>query len=135
MSAIRATAGRPTPDVSSEKPTGDRARAAPRLNSIDREKERVIGMLSTEDRQRISDSTEQLIRAMARTDPGTVRPETRLVEELGFDSLRLIELAVAIEQRLGLRPFDLEQAITTVTVGDAVDLALHASQEDGPAGR
>ena len=48
-------------------------------------------------------------------------PTTRLVEDLGLDSLKLIELAVAIENHFRIR---IDEAAETdiVTVGDLVDV-------------
>jgi len=64
-----------------------------------------------------------VIRAMAKVDPGEVTDDTKLVEELGYDSLRMIELMVALETRLGLKAIDLELAVTVSTVGDVARLA------------
>jgi acyl carrier protein len=52
-------------------------------------------------------------------DPATIRPEARLVEDLGLDSLRLLTLAAEVENRfrVALEPED-DAAI--VTVGDLV---------------
>jgi len=62
-------------------------------------------------------------------EPGTVRRETALVEDLGADSLALVEIVEIVEEQLApLTPAgfhveddDLE---ALVTVGDAVDYAL-----------
>jgi acyl carrier protein len=70
--------------------------------------------------------TEAVVRAMAKVDPGPLHGDMRLVADLGFDSLRLIELAIAVEQRLGLAPVDLESAVSVVTVEDVTRLVLSA---------
>lgn len=63
------------------------------------------------------------VRAVAREHlghEGELRPETRLVEDLELDSIRLLTLAVEVENRfrVALDPED-EEGITTV--GDLVD--------------
>lgn len=60
---------------------------------------------------------EQVIRTMARTDPGFINEETRLAEDLGFDSLRLVELAIVLERSFGLPPLNMDQTLTVTTVG------------------
>jgi acyl carrier protein len=61
----------------------------------------------------------QVARDELELDPETVRPEARLVEDLGLDSLRLLTLAAEVENRfqVALEPED-DAAI--VTVGDLV---------------
>ncbi|MQY05045.1 acyl carrier protein [Actinomadura macrotermitis] len=78
--------------------------------------------MSTESAEHIRSETYAVIQAMAREDPGEMRGDLSLVEQLGFDSLRLIELAIAAEQHFGLPPVDLENAVTVATVEDVVQL-------------
>jgi acyl carrier protein len=61
----------------------------------------------------------QVARDELELDPATIRPEARLVEDLGLDSLRLLTLAAEVENRfrVALEPED-DAAI--VTVGDLV---------------
>lgn len=47
-----------------------------------------------------------------------VAPEMRLEEDLGYDSLLLVELAVAIEREFALPPIAEEQAMDIRTVAD-----------------
>ncbi len=54
---------------------------------------------------------------------GSLRPEHHLVEDLGLDSLKLLTLAVEVENHFRVRLDD--QAI--VTVGDLV-AAIHAQR-------
>jgi acyl carrier protein len=53
------------------------------------------------------------------------RPEldagTRLVDDLGFHSLALLELAYLLEDEFELPPLDVETAQRIVTVGDVVE--------------
>ena len=50
---------------------------------------------------------------------GELRPEMRLVEELRLDSLKLLTLAVEVENRFRIR-LDEEDESAIVTVGDLV---------------
>ena len=53
-------------------------------------------------------------------DPGIVRPESRLEEDLGLDSLALLDLLLALEEACGVTiPDEVAERITTV--GEAVD--------------
>lgn len=65
---------------------------------------------------------ERILRAMMPDAPEDVDDDMLLAEDLGMDSLRLLELAAVVEQRFGLPPLDMEQAITVKTVGDVVRL-------------
>ncbi|GAA2634894.1 acyl carrier protein [Paractinoplanes durhamensis] len=47
---------------------------------------------------------------------------TLLRDELMFDSLRLIELAMALEKHFGLPPLDMGESVDVVTAGDVVAL-------------
>ena len=58
------------------------------------------------------------IAAIVRRDPGKVRASDTLRGDLGFDSLMLLELLVALEARSG-RSVNAEKLNTCVTVGDA----------------
>lgn len=51
---------------------------------------------------------------------GPLRPEMRLVEDLGLDSLKLLTLIVEIENRFRIR-LDEETEAQIVTVADLVD--------------
>jgi acyl carrier protein len=57
---------------------------------------------------------------------------TRLVEDLGLDSLKLMELAVTIENRFEIR-IDEATESEIVTVGDLVDIIAreHAGASEG----
>jgi aconitate hydratase len=49
-------------------------------------------------------------------------PGTRLIDDLGFDSLALLEIAVAIEAAFGLTPMPNESLLSITTVGQVQDL-------------
>lgn len=58
-------------------------------------------------------------------------PETRLVEDLGYHSLALMELAFALEEEFQLPPVDQTAADHIVTVGDVEDYVCeHLSATD-----
>jgi acyl carrier protein len=64
----------------------------------------------------------EVINAMAPHRVDEIGADTRLRDELLYDSLRLIELAMALEQHLGLPPLDMGESVDVVTAGDVVDL-------------
>lgn len=65
--------------------------------------------------------------AIGRRDPGELAPEHSLRGDLGFDSLMLLELLVALETQIG-RSIDAEQLTACVTIGDAETLVREASE-------
>jgi acyl carrier protein len=64
------------------------------------------------------------ITAMAPGAPPELTDRTRLVSDLGYDSVRLIELTLVLEQRFGLPPVEQSEVATVSTVGDVVALVL-----------
>ncbi len=73
-------------------------------------------------RQDVRGEIERILHAMMPNAPDQLRDEMLLGEDLGMDSLRLLELASVIEQRFELPPLDMDQAITVSTVKDVVGL-------------
>lgn len=65
-----------------------------------------------------------LIAGMSPKEMPIVAPQARLIEDLGYDSLALIELAVAIESHFGIEAISDEQAMGIATVGDLERLVL-----------
>lgn len=55
-------------------------------------------------------------------DPKTIRPETTFVEDLGADSLDLVELMMSIEEEFDVGEISEEDAAKIKTVGDVVEL-------------
>lgn len=53
-------------------------------------------------------------------DPAGLTSSTRLVADLGYDSLALVELTAALVEELGV---DEERAVDVLTVGDVDELA------------
>lgn len=48
--------------------------------------------------------------------------EDRLMEDLGYDSMALVELALLVESEFELPPISDQRAMDVVTVGDIVEL-------------
>ena len=67
--------------------------------------------------------------AVPRRMPGDVAADARLVDDLGFDSVRLIELTMALERAFGLPPQRPENLATITTVDDVVTFALTAAKD------
>lgn len=68
----------------------------------------------------------ELIVEMSPLGVTEVTPETALVEELGFDSLGLVELLVVIEDRLDLPPLEEQALIAIERVADLECIATEA---------
>jgi len=73
----------------------------------------------------------RLITALAvpRRMPEDVAAGARLIDDLGFDSVRLIELTMALERAFGLPPLRPENLATVATVDDVVAFALTALKD------
>lgn len=56
--------------------------------------------------------------------------ETRLTEDLGYDSLALIELAFALEKELALPPISETDVIEVATVADVEAFVAAALRDD-----
>jgi acyl carrier protein len=65
-----------------------------------------------------------LIRELAPTPDGLAAENPRLVEDLGYHSLALLELAFTLEDEFGLDPIDQETAKTIVTAGDIEEYVM-----------
>jgi acyl carrier protein len=61
----------------------------------------------------------EIVVAMAPASISEPGPDTRLVEDLGYDSLRLLELAMAVETEFSLPPIAADEVATVATIGDA----------------
>jgi acyl carrier protein len=90
------------------------------------------GRTDGDSREAIRAAVGQIIEKLGRAAPGSVSDETRLAEDLGFDSLRLIELAIVIEKAFGLAPLGLENSCAMRTVRDVTDLVLGPDAERQP---
>ena len=55
-------------------------------------------------------------------EPETSKPETTFVEDLGADSLDLVELMMSIEEEFDIGEISEQDAAKIKTVGDVLDL-------------
>jgi acyl carrier protein len=63
-----------------------------------------------------------IVAAMAPSPLPELRADTRLVADLAYDSVRLIELSIALERHFDLAALDESRLAAVATVGDVVDL-------------
>lgn len=73
----------------------------------------------------------EIIARMSPLGPCEPKPEDRIIEDLGYDSLATIELAVELENRLGLGEIQEEDAMEVVTVAEVEQLVLRVIGEAG----
>ncbi len=75
----------------------------------------------------IFDKVKDIIVEQLGVDQGEVDVETSFVDDLGADSLDIVELIMALEEEFGVEISD-EQAESITTVGEAVEyIESHAS--------
>ncbi|GAA5068865.1 acyl carrier protein [Nocardia callitridis] len=74
-----------------------------------------------------------LIGAMAPEPRTDLDAEQRLIEDIGFDSLRLMELTVVLERTFDLPRYRPEQLFGVRRVGDVVTLVTTSLAEEGRA--
>jgi acyl carrier protein len=77
-------------------------------------------------------STEQRVKEIIveqlGVNEGEVKPEAKFVDDLGADSLDLVELVMALEEEYNMEISD-EDAEKILTVGDAIEyIKVHVSQ-------
>lgn len=70
--------------------------------------------------EQIVELVRQTVARLAPLPDQAVRDDSRLVDDLGYHSLALLELAFTIEDELGLDPIDEQAARQVVTVGDLI---------------
>lgn len=66
----------------------------------------------------VTEKVRSLIGEMCPLGAREVQSEQRLVEDLGYDSVSFLELALALESEFELFTIDEEQAASLLTVGD-----------------
>ncbi|AHH20696.1 putative acyl carrier protein (ACP) [Nocardia nova SH22a] len=70
----------------------------------------------------VAERVRQLVVAMAPEPPADLTDDLRLVEDLAFDSLRLMELTLVLERAFGLPRYRPEQLAGVRRIGDVVAL-------------
>lgn len=70
----------------------------------------------------LATATRDLIGRMAPDPPAAITDDQRLIEDLGFDSIRLVELTIALERTFSLPRHDPAQLVDVLRVGDVVEL-------------
>jgi acyl carrier protein len=76
----------------------------------------------------------QVIGTMSPLGKRTAQPSDRLVEDLGYDSLAVIELSLQIESRFGVTSLGQDDAGDIATVRDVEDLVERLTLAARPAG-
>lgn len=66
------------------------------------------------------DKIMELLAKQLRIDVNTLSPDTNIIEDLGADSLDVVEMLMAIEENFGISVSD-EEAITLKTISDVAD--------------
>lgn len=67
-----------------------------------------------------TDTIKEMLAKQLRIDIGTIRDDSSLVEDLGADSIDLVEMLMLIEEKLGVIVPD-EDAVNLKTVRDVAD--------------
>jgi len=80
----------------------------------------------------VHEEVERIIRLMCASDPGPLSPDVRMETDLGFDSLRRLELAVIIERQFCLTEVNMDHAFSVSTLQDVVDLVNEKRLEVKP---
>jgi acyl carrier protein len=76
----------------------------------------------------IEERVKQIIVEQLGVNESEVKPEAKFVDDLGADSLDLVELVMALEEEYNMEISD-EDAEKILTVGDAIEyIRTHASQ-------
>ena len=66
----------------------------------------------------------RIVARLSPTGAATAEPEHRLIEDLGYDSLALIELAIALEDEFRLTPLSDYESLDIVRVGEVEELIV-----------
>lgn len=74
----------------------------------------------------VLDKIRELVANQFLVEPESVSASTAFVEDLGADSLDVVELTMAIEEEFGLEETSEEVLSSIVTVGDLADYVTRA---------
>ena len=75
----------------------------------------------------IFDTVRELLAHQLEVDPETITPDTDIFDDLGADSLDVVELSMTIEDEFGLGEISEDDLKAIKTIGDLVDYVEHAS--------
>ncbi|AFT99778.1 acyl carrier protein [Nocardia brasiliensis] len=81
----------------------------------------------------VAERVRGLIQRMAPDAQATAEDSQRLIEDLGFDSLRLMELTVVLERSFDLPRYRPEQLVGVRRVGEVVTLVTGTLAAEGRA--
>jgi len=62
-------------------------------------------------------------------DPAKLRPESRIFDDLGLDSLDIVDLVVALQKKFGVRIRDSDKVRAIRTLADLYGFILSVKQE------
>lgn len=85
------------------------------------------------DENDVRERVRTLVAEMAPVKQAQVTPDSDLGVDLGYDSLRLMELATLLEDRFGIAEITEDDAAEADTVGDIEDLICRLLDEDRAA--
>ena len=75
----------------------------------------------------IFDTVRELLAHQLEVDPETITPDTDIFDDLGADSLDVVELSMTIEDEFGLGEISEDDLKAIKTIGDLVDYVERAS--------
>lgn len=81
------------------------------------------------DEQVVRGDVRRLIEQLAPVRDGEISPDSELGVDLGYESLRLMELATALEDHFELREITEDDAAEADTVGEVEDLVVRLVSE------
>ncbi|GAA2573749.1 phosphopantetheine-binding protein [Actinomadura fulvescens] len=84
-------------------------------------------METTETTEDLGRRVRDLIGRMSPLGERTAESHHDVMNDLGYDSVAIVELALVLESEFDLRPIDDEQAFDVVTVGDVEQLVRRLS--------
>ncbi len=91
----------------------------------------VTGRAGTRSAAQVQAVIRQLVAELAPGDAGGLSVGSRLVDDLGYHSLALLELAFTVEDEFDLEPIDEQTAQGIVTVGDVETYVVDRLRERG----
>jgi acyl carrier protein len=87
----------------------------------------------TVDVEQLRERVHRLARAMSPQPIDEITADTRLVDDLGYDSLRLLELAIALEMEFDLSGISADETVSITTVGGIEEFLLRVLGEGAGA--